>query len=266
MNRLSFLGKRGNLVHVTTAGQGKPLVLLHGFPLDHRQWMAQLESLSADYHVIAPDLRGFGRSALNEPDYSMADLADDVEQVRMHLVASGPIALCGLSMGGYVALEYWRGHSDRLSALILANTKPDADSEPARASRQEMINQARQHGSWQAVSGMLPKLLTDVHRNVPGPILSCVEQMMRECSVEAVVAAQQAMSHRADFIPLLPTLQVPTLVITGEHDPIAPPEATRKWAAVLPHSHCHVIPDAAHLTPLEVPATFNRLVSQFLAE
>ncbi len=265
MNQLSFLAARGNLIHVTIAGQGSPLILLHGFPLDHRQWLPQLESLSAHYRVIAPDLRGFGRSSLNEAGYTIADLADDVEQVRMHLAADDPLALCGLSMGGYVALEYWRRHASRLSSLILSNTKPDGDSPTALAARQAMIDSAQQHGSWEAVSPMLTKLLTQTHNEAHGELFDCVQQMLRDCSIEGLVAAQQAMSGRTDFIASLPAIQIPTLVITGEQDSIAPPAATRKWAAVLPDGQCHVIPGAAHVTPLESPAEFNRLVHQFLS-
>ena len=85
MNRLSFLAARGNLISVTIAGEGLPLILLHGFPLDHRLWLPQLDYLSNHYRVIAPDLRGFGQSTLTEEPYSLGDLADDIEQVRKHL-------------------------------------------------------------------------------------------------------------------------------------------------------------------------------------
>ena len=179
MNRLSFLATRGNLISVTIAGEGSPLMLLHGFPLDHRLWLQQLDSLSAFYRVIAPDLRGFGQSTLTEEPYSLADLAGDVEQVRQHLTGDQPIALCGLSMGGYVAFEYWRGYSRSLTALILANTKPEADTDQARDARHAMVEQARQLGSWQAVSGMLPKLLSGSHMAERGAAYHAAEQMLR---------------------------------------------------------------------------------------
>lgn len=264
MNRLSFVAARGNLISVTISGEGMPLILLHGFPLDHRLWLQQLECLSKHYCIIAPDLRGFGQSTLGEEPYSMADLADDVEQVRQHMTDDQPVALCGLSMGGYVAFEYWRSYSKSLAALILANTKPEADTEQGRAARQAMIERARQLGSWQAVSEMLPKLLSEKHLAQRGSQFHAAEEMLHACSVDAVSSAQRAMAARADFIALLPALRTPTLVITGEEDTIAPPAATRKWAAVIPNSQCHVLAGAAHLTPLEQPQQFNQLVHEFL--
>ncbi|MEO8268987.1 MAG: alpha/beta fold hydrolase [Aureliella sp.] len=264
MNRLSFLAARGNLISVTIAGEGTPLILLHGFPLDHRLWLQQLDCLSAHYRVIAPDLRGFGQSTLTEEPYSMADLAEDVEQVRLHLTDDQPIAVCGLSMGGYVAFEFWRRYSRSLTALILANTKPQADTEHARAARYAMIEQARQLGSWHAIAGMLPKLLSEHHLSERGSQFCAAEEMLRACTTDALSSAQSAMAERTDFIALLPSLATPTLVITGQEDSIAPPDATRKWAAVMPNSQCHVLADAAHLTPIEQPQQFNRLVHDFL--
>jgi len=267
MHHLSFLAERGNLISVTTAGHGPPLILLHGFPLDHRQWLPQLTSLSANYHVIAPDLRGFGRSALTDQPYTLADLAGDVEQVRQHFSNGERIALCGLSMGGYVAFEYWRSYASHLTGLILANTKPDADSDQARQARLDMCTQAQQVGAWEAVAGMLPKLLTEHHLSEQqGEAFLATQQMLKECSVEAVCRAQHALAQRADFIAKLPSIQTPTLVITGEADSIAPADATRKWAAVIPNSSCHVIPQAAHLTPLESPVRFNQLLHDFLQD
>ncbi|MCC7337902.1 MAG: alpha/beta hydrolase [Pirellulaceae bacterium] len=264
MNKLSFLAKRGNLISVTVAGEGMPLILLHGFPLDHRLWLQQFDYLSKNYCIIAPDLRGFGQSTLTEEPYSMADLAEDVEQVRQHMTDDQPVALCGLSMGGYVAFEYWRHYSKSLTALILANTKPEEDTDQGRAARRAMSERAHQLGSWHAVSEMLPKLLSEQHFAQLGSQFQAAEQMLRSCSADAVSSAQRAMADRADFIALLPALSTPTLVITGEEDTIAPPAATRKWAAVIPNSQCHVLAGAAHLTPLEQPQQFNQLVHEFL--
>ncbi len=264
MNTISFLAARGNLISVTTTGAGPPLILLHGFPLDHRQWLPQLNDLSPHYRVIAPDLRGFGQSTLTEQPYTIADLAEDVEQVRQHFSPSEPIVLCGLSMGGYVAFEYWRRYATHLLGMILANTKPEADTPEARTAREQMSIVAQKSGSWEAVSAMLPKLLTAHQLKERGPAYLATEQMLRACSIEAVCHAQQALAGRADFIIKLPAIGTPTLVITGSDDVIAPPAATRKWAAVIPNSSCHVIPSAAHLTPLEAPDEFNNQVHSFM--
>ncbi len=264
MNELSFLGSHGNLISVTVCGVGRTLILLHGFPLDARMWHAQMLSLSETYQVIAPNFRGFRQSTLTDVNYSLADLADDIEQVRTHFAAERPITLCGLSMGGYVAFEYWRRHGRHLEALILAHTKPNSDTDEARAGRQEMANQAIAVGSWKAVAGMLEKLLPESLIQNRTQVVLDVEAMMQGCSPQTVRAAQHAMAARADFVAALPTLALPTLVITGELDAIAPPDATRKWAAVLPNSECVVVPGVAHLSPLEAPAAFNAHIVRFL--
>src|SRR5690349_15812928 len=105
-------------LNVMQKGAGRPLLLVHGFPLDHSMWDQQIAALSSDFQVIAPDLRGFGGSDVTPGVVTMAQLADDLAKLLDALSISQPIALCGLSMGGYVAWEFWRRHPSRLSHLI----------------------------------------------------------------------------------------------------------------------------------------------------
>ncbi len=265
MKTVSFIAKHGNSISVTSAGSGPTLMLLHGFPLDHRMWQSQLECLSQHYHVVAPDLRGFGQSTLAEQSYTMADLADDVEAVRQHIAPNQSISLCGLSMGGYVAFEYWKRYGPNLNALILANTKPESDSAAARAARYEMAEQAKRLGAWPAISGMLVKLISPYHLEHKPEIAQTAERILRDCSAEAVVQAQHAMAIRTDFSQHLQSIFTPTLVITGQHDPIAPPDATRLWADKLARGQFRMLASASHLTPLETPDEFNGQIRSFLA-
>lgn len=264
VNTIAFQGPQGNSISITAAGSGPTLILLHGFPLDHQLWQDQLTVLSENYQVLAPDFRGFGKSSLSEHPYKLSDLADDVEAVRQHLAPNQPVVLCGLSMGGYVAFEYWRRHAEQLRGLILANTKPESDTDEARSGRLAMAQQAIEGGGWSAVQGMLPKLLAPDHLRDQNQGYQRVLRMMHDCRGESVAAAQQAMAERREFVPALPGIRVPTLVITGAHDVIAPPTLTKKWAAVLPEGRCEVVESAAHLTPLEAPAEFNALVDDFM--
>jgi pimeloyl-ACP methyl ester carboxylesterase len=268
MNRISLLAPRGHSLAVTACGTGPTLFLLHGFPLDHRMWIHQLNELSGNFHVIAPDFRGFGSSTcgLDFPDYSLADLADDIEFIRRHLAGDQPISICGLSMGGYVALEYWRRHRGKLRGLVLANTKPDADTEAARQVRMEMARIAREQGTQSAVAAMLDKLLTPPSSAERASLRQHVGEIMFSIRPEAIVAAQTAMANRADFRDQLPSMNVPTLVITGEHDPLAPPAATQDWSQLIPNADYQVLAEAAHLTPLEVPEAFNERLASFLLD
>ena len=262
MHTMAIQAPGGHSLSVTSAGEGPPLILLHGFPMDHRQWRPQLESLSATFQVISLDFRGFGGSTLNG-DYSLSALADDVELVRTHLAPTRRIILCGLSMGGYVAFEYWRRHAAHVARLVLAHTKPDADTDEARRGREAMIEVARERGGWTAVSPMMEKLISAEHAAEGSPVRERVEAMLRGARAEAVIAAQRAMAARRESVSLLPGIDVPTLVIAGEQDAIAPPGATRKWGAIPPRARTEVIPNVAHLSPLEAPETFHQMVAEF---
>ncbi len=260
LHTISLIAPRGNVISIKAAGSGPALILLHGFPLDHRMWLEQLSGLSEHFHVIAPDLRGFGQSTLTDSPYTMKELADDVEFIRKHLAGEQPLRLCGLSFGGYIAFEYWQHYRQNLELLVLANTKPTADDEAARAGRLKMAADAVELGAWPAVEGMFPKLLSAVTREQQPAVAASVEAMMRSAPAAGIAAAQQAMAARRDFTAALATMQTPTLVITGADDPIAPPAATEAWAKRIPGARYACLAEAGHLTPLEQPAKFNGLV------
>ncbi len=265
-NTISLLAPRGNTISITAAGSGPPLILLHGFPLDRRMWQFQWSALASDFHVIVPELQGFGMSTLGQPQVSLADLADDIETVRSHLAAETRIHLCGLSMGGYVALEYWQRHRRHLAAIILANTKPGGDTQSARQGRLAMAEAAVAQGTWPAVSGMLPKLLGAGTRANSPELTARVEEIMRSAAPESVAAAQRAMADRADFTDRLSEFTLPTLVVTGEEDELAPPAATSRWAEQIPGAVFKCLPSAGHLTPLEAPREFNTTIASFLRD
>ena len=173
-NSLQILGPRGNTLAVHAAGEGPTLFLLHGFPLDHRLWQHQLAGLCDRMHVVAIHLRGFGSSSLDESQFTLAELAQDVEFLRHHLAGNDRIWLAGLSLGGYVAFEYWRQFADHLRGLILTNTKPTGDSEEAKANRLAMADKALKSGSWAAVEPMLAKMLSEQTRASEPEVLDLV--------------------------------------------------------------------------------------------
>lgn len=272
-HRLSLLGPRGNTLSVIAAGNGPALMLLHGFPLDHRLWLKQLDHLSDTYHVIAPEFRGFGNSTLDEPNYTLSDLADDVEYIRTHLTndrdsqtPDKQFVLCGLSMGGYVALEYWLRFRANLSGLILANTKPQADDEAGRSARLAMAEKARTDGTREALRGMPEKLLSANSISHRRELRSLVEDMMFSTESNTIAAAQTAMSGRRDFNSHLSSIDVPTLVITGEHDLLSPPDSTKQWASAIKDAKFKILSGSAHLSPLESPNEFNSVIREFCTE
>ena len=235
-NSIQILGPRGNTLSVQAAGEGQTLFLLHGFPLDHRMWQFQLEGLSDRLHVVAVQMRGFGSSTLDEPGFTLAELAQDVDFLRQHLASGQQIWLAGLSMGGYVALEYWRQFSSQLRGLILCNTKPTADNETGKAGRLAMGQKALAEGTWAAVEPMFGKLLSEQTVASKSELVVLVKSMMQSVSPATVAAAQAAMAQRRDFTDLLPTIQLPTLVVAGQTDTIAPAADGEAWSSQIPNA------------------------------
>lgn len=263
-NSIQILGPRGNTLSVQATGEGQTLFLLHGFPLDHRMWNHQLSELSDRLHVVAVQMRGFGSSTLDEPNFTIAELAQDVDFLRQHLAGGQPIWLAGLSMGGYVALEYWRQFSNQLRGLLLCNTKPTADNEAGKAGRLAMGQKALAEGTWAAVEPMFGKLLSEQTVASKPEVVELVKLMMQNVAPATVAAAQNAMSQRRDFTDFLPTIQVPTLVVAGQSDAIAPATDGEVWASKIPNSTFEVLAGTAHLSPLESPNAFNELVLKFI--
>ncbi|MCC6509805.1 MAG: alpha/beta fold hydrolase [Pirellulaceae bacterium] len=256
---------RGHTVAVHAIGSGQPIVLVHGFPLDATIWQRTLGPLVArGYHVLAPDLHGFGKSSAIEGPVTISDLAEDLEHMRRVLVGDQPIALAGLSLGGYVALEYWKQYASHLRQLVLSNTKPFADSPAARQGRLDMGQRALVDSTWSAVSPMLPKLLSQRTLENDLETTAQIKAMMAAVRPTTIAAIQQAMADRHDFSGELSMIHVPTLVITGEHDVISPPAENQEWAARIPSSQMHSIAGAAHLPMVEAANDFNQALLQFL--
>ncbi len=159
MHSLSLQGIAGHELSVMTApsngGSADPaLVFVHGFPLDHRMWLRQLEQPFDGVNTVVPELRGFGRSTLLVDRYSLADLADDIEIVRQRVCGGKRIILCGLSMGGYIAFEYWRSHRQHLSGLILCNTNPSSDDAATKELRRQLAQRVVGQGSLSSLQGI----------------------------------------------------------------------------------------------------------------
>jgi 3-oxoadipate enol-lactonase len=250
--------------NVVEAGRGCPLLLVHGFPLDHRLWSEQLTGLSHDHRVIAPDLPGFGKSSLRDPT-SMEQMADGLVALLDAIGVNEPIALCGLSMGGYIAWQFMRKYPARVRALIVCDTKCTADTPEAAEGRKNMAAEVLAKGAIVAEQAMLPKLLSPLTAEQRPDIVDAVRQMILETSPAAIAAAQLAMAVRPDATPLLEKIAVPTLAVVGADDAISPPEEMRRWVARIPGAELVVVPAAGHLAPLEQPAAFNAAVGRFLA-
>jgi pimeloyl-ACP methyl ester carboxylesterase len=251
---------------VHTAGSGIPLVLLHAFPLDHTMWQGQA-ALTEHLRLIVPDLRGFGASGGSVPA-SIAQLADDTAALLDALHVAGPAVICGVSMGGYVAQHVAARHPHRVAAVILVDTKLEADTAEARAGRADLATKVGRLGLGILADAMIPRLLADSSEARAAPERAALEALLRRSitgqSVETVQAALAALAARPDMTEPLRKLSAPALLVVGEEDAITPPACLEAAEAILPEAKLLIVPAAGHLAPLEQPAVFNAAVLEFL--
>ena len=259
----------GAALHVEERGSGGvPLLLVHGFPHDHALWSTQLDALSGTARLIAPDLRGLGRSEGAGPGSaspgSMDRYADDLACV-LDAMGVQRAAVAGLSMGGYVAFALWRRHRRRVRALVLADTRPGADGEEARAKRREMIALAREQGADAVAERMIEGRVGKRTRARSPELVASVRAMLARQPVPGIVAALEAMIERPDSTADLATIDVPTLIVVGDEDVLTPPSEARAMHAHIAGSRLEVLAGAGHVSPLERPAAFNQVLGEFLA-
>ncbi len=249
---------------VLSEGEGPPVVLLHAFPLDRGMWAGQVAALSGRYRVHAIDAFGFGGCELPAGGWGVESMADAVAGWIVAQKIPTPLVVCGLSMGGYVALAFARRHANHVKALVLADTRAEPDSDEARAGRDAAIEAVEAHGSVAQVEAMLPKVLgATSHADRPG-VVSEFRRTGLSQDKAAVVAGLIALRDRPDARPGLAAIDVPTLVLVGDEDTLTPPSAAEALVAGIRGAKLVVLPGAGHLSNLETPDAFNAAVLDFL--
>lgn len=249
---------------VVVKGSGSPLLFVHGFPLDHSMWQDQLEEFAEDFTVIAPDLRGFGRSGAAADTVTMAQFADDLADLCDALEISEPIHYCGLSMGGYIAWEFYRRHRHRLRSLILCDTRAGADSPATVETREKMARAVREHGGVVIAQAMQPKLFAAETMSGQPHLPERLVEIILRTPGSSIAAAALGMAARPDSRDLLPEMDLPAILIVGEHDQLSTPDEMEEMAASMPDATFAVIPGAGHMAPLENPGQVNRVIRTFL--
>jgi 3-oxoadipate enol-lactonase len=254
---------RGIEIAYTDEGRGPTVVLLHGFPFDRSMWRGQVEGFSERFRVIAPDLRGHGGTTFTREPATMEEMADDVAALLDELNVPRAV-VCGLSMGGYVALAFQRAHPERVRALVLADTRPQSDTEEARRTREENARRALEEGMAPIVEAMLPKLLAQRTGERAPEIVVRLREMMLGVEPEGAASALRGMALRRDQTDTLSKIDVPTLIVVGEEDVITPPSDAEAMRALIEGSRLVVIEGAGHVSNVERPEEFERALAGFL--
>jgi pimeloyl-ACP methyl ester carboxylesterase len=267
MMPLHHVAVRDTRLAVHTRGGGLPLILLHAFPLDHSMWERQAP-LADSLRLIAPDQRGFGASR-GSPPQSIEQLADDAVALLDALHVAAPAVVCGVSMGGYVAQHVATRHPDRVAALVLVDTKLEADTPEARAGRADLAAKVGRLGPSILADAMVPRLLAAA-TPAPAADRADVEDLLRRTittqPVDTIQAALAALGARPDMTDAMRRVRVPTLLVVGAEDAITPPACMEAAMQVLPGARLLVVPGAGHMTPLERPDVFNASLLEFLRE
>jgi 3-oxoadipate enol-lactonase len=240
-------------------GRGTPLMLVHGFPLDHNIWNQVADLIQTEAQVILPDLRGFGASPGSSSAFSMLNMAGDLVMLLDSLKIE-KVVLAGHSMGGYIGLAFARAFPDRISGLGLISSKAASDSAEQRAGRYALADEVEKRGVIAAVEANLKNY------SPQAPVLKKTREFMLKCSPQAVSAALRGMADREDTTSVFSGLDLPTLIITGEADSIIPLEQAQILAGKAKKGRLVIVPGGGHMTMLEAPELVAEELKKFVRQ
>lgn len=254
------------LDYIDTGGDGTALLLIHGFPFHRHMWDPQVEALGKGFRLLVPDLKGFGSSEAPEDRsaYTVDSYADEIKAVLDHAGVDKAV-IAGLSMGGYVALAFMRKYPDAAAALVLANTRAEADPPAGIEKRTNQQNQVGKEGIAGLIEAMPGALLSEKTKANHPDVADRVRAVM-DSPAAGYIGALEAMKQRPDSSAGLSAIKVPTLVIVGEDDPLIPADASRTLHEAIGGSKLVVIPEVGHLSNLEAPQAFNKALEEFLSD
>lgn len=244
-------------------GEGAPVILLHPFPANHEFWLPVAGMLATRYRLVLPDLRGHGDSDVGEGPATMEKHAADIAKVMDDArIARAP--LIGVSIGGYALFEFWRSHRNRVAALGLCNTKAPADTPEGRAGRLQAANDVLERGTEPFFESMAQRLMGKTTCVTRPDLVQGALRMMRKMSPEDVAQVQRGMAARPDSVGTLKTINVPTLLITGDEDILTGPNEAELMHQHISASQLYVIPKAGHYSPWEQAEEVGKTLRQFL--
>lgn len=238
------------------------VLFIHGFPLNRSMWQPQLEAIkAAGWVAVTPNLPGFGGAPLVQ--HASMDTYADCAFQSLEAVGVKRAVVVGLSMGGYVAFRFLEKYPDVVSGLVLVDTRAGADTDEGRAARHATAARVERDGVGGLANDMLAKLVAaQASQTVKDELLG----IMRSASAAGTAAAARAMAARPDSRPMLEQVRVPTLIVVGAEDALTPPAMSEEMHKLVPGSRLEVIPGVGHMSNMEAPDVFNRVLLEFLQE
>lgn len=234
-----------------------PIVMVHGFPFNHKMWTEQIELLQNDYRIITYDIRGFGESIGSDNFFTMEILANDFIALLDHLKLKTVTAI-GLSMGGYVVLRAHDKAPERFIGLVLADTQATADSDEVKIKRSAAVELIKQKGLEQFADRIAKHVVAN-HDSIEK-----IRPMILSNPKEGVIGGHFALMTRTDTSKSLHKITVPTLILVGEKDFVTNTDASMCMHELIPLSVMKIIPHAGHVSNIDNPKEFNLALSEFL--
>ncbi|MGB2869353.1 MAG: alpha/beta fold hydrolase [Bacteroidota bacterium] len=243
--------------------QGLPVVFIHGFPFNHEMWEPQMKALPNTIRAITYDVRGHGQSDVGDGQYSIEFFVDDLVALLDHLVIPKAV-VCGLSMGGYVVLRAFERHPDRFRGLILCDTRSEADPNEARVKRAASIKAVKTDGVKAFAEGFVKAVFAEETFRTNPAAIEMIKKQIQENSPIGISGTLLALAARTDTTDTLSRINVPTLILVGEHDKLTPPSASQMMKEKIKNSELHILKNAAHMSNIENGDEFNDHLTGFL--
>ncbi|MES2764767.1 MAG: alpha/beta fold hydrolase [Bacteroidota bacterium] len=244
---------------------GTPVIFLHGFPFSRKMWDSQLALFKnlAGFQAIAADIRGHGKSSVDSGQYSVEIFVDDLFALCDKL-GFKKVILCGLSMGGYIALRAVEREPKRFKGLILCDTKSEADTNEAKVKRSETMKSVREKGVEVFARAFVKSIFAEkTFKKNPDAVVK-VRKIIEKNSPTAICGTLLALASRTDTTESLKNISIPTLILVGEEDKLTTPENARSMQKLIKKSELHVLKNAAHMSNLENVEEFNKHLVKFL--
>jgi len=243
--------------------QGLPVVFIHGFPFSSEMWNPQINILPNNIYGITYDVRGHGQSEVGDGQYSIELFVDDLIALLDHLSIKKAV-LCGLSMGGYIALRAFERNPDRVCGLILCDTTSASDTDPAKIKRTVTIHEVKTSGVREFAEKFVHAIFWEKTFERNPSSIAFIKKIIYENTSRGICGTLLALASRTDTTPVLASVNIPTCILVGEFDKLTPPSNALSMHALISGAELHILPHAAHMSNLENTQEFNELLLTFL--
>lgn len=265
MSKDKFISINGRKISYVEEGPvtAKPVIFIHGFPFSKAMWATQVASLKDTARALAYDVRGHGHSESGEATFSMDLFGEDL-LAFMDALELDKAVVCGLSMGGYIALNAIQKQPHRFAGLMLIDTQCGADTLEGKEKRMKTIAFIQKNGLEVYAEESLKNLFASASFQAHPKEVNFIRTTILNTPAEVICRTLQALADRRESCTYLPKIKIPVCIVVGSEDKITPPQAAQKMADAIIGSNLKVIDKAGHLTNLEAPDEFNKVMLEFL--